>query len=82
MYYIYINKKNKNKKVVSTLKKSNQDIRQAIKAAGLKQYHVAKCLGMDDSSFSVLLRFELSLDEKGRVLAAIKEAERAFKEGA
>lgn len=48
----------------------------------MKQYHVAKCLGMDDSSFSVLLRFELSLDEKGRVLAAIKEAERTFKEGA
>lgn len=79
MDYIYINKKNKNKKVVSTLKKSNQDIRQAIKAAGLKQYHVAKCLDMDDSSFSILLRFELGLDEKRKVLAAIDRAKEKFK---
>lgn len=64
-----------------TLRKSNQDIRQAIKDAGLKQYHIAKQMNIADSQFSAMLRFELGLDEKGRVFAAIKQAKKEFHKG-
>ena len=59
----------------------NKDIRQAIKNAGLKHYQVAQAMGVHENTLVRLLRFELGLDEKGRVLAAIKKAERTFKKG-
>lgn len=60
------------------MKRNNQDVRKAIEDAGLKMYHVAKTYGLSDSNFSRLLRFELGLDEKGRVLAAIEQAKKEF----
>lgn len=46
------------------MKRNNQDIRKAIKDAGLNMYHVAYTYNLSDSNFSRLLRFELNLEEK------------------
>lgn len=61
------------------MRKSNHDLRQAIKRAGLSQYHVAHCMNMNDSQFSIMLRFELNSDEKTLVYAAIEQAKEKFK---
>lgn len=57
----------------------NKDIRQAIKNAGLKHYQVAQAMGVHENTLVRLLRFELGLDEKGSVLAAIDRAKEKFK---
>ena len=53
--------------------KANLDIRQAIEKADLKYYVVAKAYGLTDGNFSRLLRFELSKDEKEKIIAIIKD---------
>lgn len=57
--------------------RSNEEIRRAIGAAGLKQYQVASALGMLDGNFSRKLRNELSQKEKEHILQVIKSLERA-----
>jgi len=57
--------------------RSNEEIRRAIGAAGLKQYQVASALGMLDGNFSRKLRNELPQKEKERILQVIKRLERA-----
>jgi len=57
--------------------RSNEEIRRAIGAAGLKQYQVASALGMLDGNFSRKLRDELPQKEKERILQVIKRLERA-----
>ena len=52
----------------------NQEIRQAIEAAGVKYWQVAEKLGLYDGNFSRKLRKELSAAEKDRVLQAIADA--------
>ena len=56
--------------------RSNEEIRRAIGAAGLKQYQVASALGMLDGNFSRKLRDELPQKEKERILQVIKRLER------
>lgn len=57
----------------------NSEIKQAIKRANIKKWQVANCLGIADTTFSRWLRFELGLDEKGKVLAAVEQAKEKFK---
>ena len=54
------------------MNRTNEDIRRAIGAAGLKQYEVADALGMLDCNFSRKLRKELPDSEKERIFQAIK----------
>lgn len=56
----------------------NIEIRAAYMAAGIKQWQLAKILGLSESHFSRKLRKELPPEEKKRVLAAI---DRLPKEG-
>ena len=52
----------------------NTDIRNEIKAAGLKFWEVAHALGIkSDGNFSRKLRIELSADEKAKIRAAIEQ---------
>ena len=53
--------------------RSNEKIRRAIGAAGLKQYEVAAALGMNDGNFSRKLRKELPEAEVKRILEAIEK---------
>jgi len=57
----------------------NQEIRAAIKNAGLKYYEVAAHIGVADTTFTKWLRFELPKERKKLVLDAIKELRRAKK---
>lgn len=50
----------------------NRDIRIEIAVAGLKQWQVAKALGIAEATFSRKLREELPEEEKVKILAAIK----------
>lgn len=50
----------------------NRDIRIEIAVAGLKQWQVAKALGIAEATFSRKLREELPEEEKAKILAAIK----------
>lgn len=56
----------------------NLEVKQAIKQANVKKWQVASCLGIADTTFSRWLRFELGLDQKGAVLAAIEKAKEEF----
>lgn len=49
----------------------NKEIKFAIMEKGLKQWQVAKALGVSESTFYRMLRNELSEDEKKTVLEAI-----------
>lgn len=52
----------------------NIDIREEIKAAGLKQWRVADACGISEESFSKKLRYELTEQEKKKIREAIKIA--------
>lgn len=54
------------------MKKANLDIREAAKLAGVPFWVIANRLGVCDSSFSRMLRFELSGAEKDKVNAVIQ----------
>ena len=49
----------------------NQDIRKAIKSAGLRMWQVAAEYGINDGNFSRLLRHALPEDRKARILDII-----------
>ncbi|MDT2744648.1 hypothetical protein [Enterococcus asini] len=53
--------------------KANQDIRNSIFLNGLKNWQVAKEVGISDSRFSVWLRTPLNDERKIRVNTAIKQ---------
>lgn len=50
---------------------ANSEIRMRLAATGVKQYQVADCLGIADTSFSRKLRKELPEEEKNRILSII-----------
>lgn len=52
--------------------KANQEIRDRISSLRLKNWEVAKEVGVSDSRFSVWLRTELNDERKKRVLKAIE----------
>lgn len=55
--------------------RTNEEIRRAMGAAGLKQYQVAAAIGMLDGNFSRKLRDELPPEEKERILNVIRVLE-------
>jgi len=52
---------------------SNEEIRIAIIKANIKQYEVAKQLGVTEAFFSRKLRYEMTQEEKDKILQAIEE---------
>ena len=54
----------------------NQDIREKIKAAGLKQWQVAKKMGVAESTFIRWLRDELSADQREAIIRAITDLQK------
>ena len=53
--------------------KTNEDIRQAVKNAGLNLWQIADKLNINDGNFSRKLRKELSTEEKAKIVAIIDE---------
>ena len=51
----------------------NLEIREAIKNGNLKQYEVAKLLGISEFTLVRHLRYELPQEEKTKILNIIKE---------
>lgn len=54
----------------------NQEIRQAIKAAGLKQWQVAKQCGVTEYTFIRWLRDELTEERRKAIFSAIEALSR------
>jgi predicted XRE-type DNA-binding protein len=52
---------------------ANQQIRNAIREAGLKQWQVAEVYGLHEANFSRLMRKELSGEVREKVLVAIDQ---------
>lgn len=59
--------------------KKNMEIRDATRAAGLKLWQVAEAYGMTESSFSRLLRKELSVYNKQQVMVIISRLQERLK---
>lgn len=57
------------------MSKRNNDIRKAIKAAGLYNYEVAEELGLNDSYFSRILHTKLSTARHDVIMAAVEALE-------
>ena len=51
---------------------ANQDIRQGIKVAGIRQWQVADAYGLNEQNFSRLLRKELASETKERIFTIIQ----------
>jgi predicted XRE-type DNA-binding protein len=56
----------------------NQDIRKAIKESRVKYYEVADRLGITDSSFSRLLRYELDSEYKYEIFKVIEKMKGSY----
>lgn len=52
---------------------NNLEVREAIKAAGLKQWQVAEGYGLHEGNFSRLFRKELSETEKQKIMEVIEK---------
>ena len=50
----------------------NQDIREAIKKAGVRYWQVAAKCNISDTTFTRRLRYELPDEEKAKIFEAIK----------
>lgn len=57
---------------------ANQDIRKAIKESRVKYYEVADRLGITDSSFSRLLRYELDSEYKYEIFKVIEKMKMSY----
>jgi hypothetical protein len=55
------------------MKKINSEIHEAFKNSNVKKWEVAHRLGFADTTFSKKLRFELSDEEKSKILKAIDQ---------
>ncbi len=52
---------------------ANQDIREAVKGAGVYFWQIAKSYGIAETTLCRRLREELSPEEKSKILAIIEE---------
>jgi len=57
---------------------ANQDIRKVIKESRVKYYEVADRLGITDSSFSRLLRYELDSEYKYEIFKVIEKMKGSY----
>ena len=55
------------------MKKANADIREAIKAAGLKNWQIAEALKISENTLSRRMRHELTPEGKKQILIIIQE---------
>lgn len=55
------------------MKKANADIREAIKAAGLKNWQIAEALKISENTLSRRMRHELAAGEKKQILEIIQD---------
>ena len=60
---------------------ANLDIRDEVKAAGLRLWQIAERYGCNDGNFSRKLRRELSDEDKARVRNIINELRKEAKNG-
>ena len=51
----------------------NDDIREMMRSAGVRQWQVADAYGLHESNFVRLLRHELTTEQRQRVEAAIEQ---------
>ena len=51
----------------------NREIKEYIKSKNIPMWRVAECLGIADSSFSRMLRYEISEEKKFRIKAIADE---------
>ena len=56
---------------------TNMRIRMAMLTAGLKQWEVAKLLGMNEAVLSRKMRAELPEEEQDRIVQVIEDAKRS-----
>ncbi len=54
----------------------NQDVRRAAQAAGVKLWQIADELGIMDTSFSRMLRKELSDEKKAEIFGIIEKLQK------
>lgn len=54
------------------MQRTNEEIRRAIGANGLRQWQIAEAMGMKDGNFSRMLRSELPEEKKRKILAVIE----------
>lgn len=59
---------------------NNKDIRLAAAGAGIHLWQIAQALGVTDSTFSRMLRVELTPDDKQRIVAIISNLSKAVTE--
>lgn len=55
---------------------NNQDVRRAAQAAGVKLWQIADELGIMDTSFSRMLRKELSDEKKAEIFGIIEKLQK------
>jgi len=51
----------------------NADLRNAMRKARFKNYEIARKLGVPETSFSRMLRYELDADKSAKIYQAISE---------
>lgn len=56
--------------------RKNEDIRNAIKAAGIHYWEVAQELGITDCTFSKWLRYDLTKERREAIMKAIRTVEK------
>ena len=54
----------------------NQDIRNLIRSANVRNYEVAEALGVSDNTFYMLLRKNLTSEDKQKILGAIESVKK------
>ena len=55
------------------MSRANQEIRAAVKSAGLFMWQLAEAAGMSESGFCKKMRFELNPEERNRILSIIEK---------
>ena len=58
------------------MERMNEDIRKTIKAAGLKQWQVAKELGISEATIIRWLRDELNEERRNAIFSAIESLQK------
>lgn len=51
--------------------RKNNDIRELAKNSGVCLWEIAERIGLSDSNFSRMLRYPLSIEQKGVIISAI-----------
>ena len=69
--YFYFSGRQEERKTIGM--KANTDIREAIKAAGLKHWQIAEALKISENTLTRRMRHELAAGEKKQILEIIQD---------